>query len=170
MKALVLSGGAGTRSRPITHASAEQLVPVADKTVPFHGLECLADAGITQVGTIVGDTAGRNRLGDDDFVMHRADSVDVGGATDPVDEFRGSSRPDARIPLTQVPDPRGFGVAGLGPHGQVAGLEEKPVSHALQDLVVEAGARVTDSRLVGPAVVGPGTEALGDRSKVRVRS
>lgn len=170
MKALVLSGGAGTRLRPTTHAAAEQPVPVADKAVPFHGLECLADAGITQVGTIVGDTAGRNRLGDDDFVMHRGDNADVGGVTDLVDEFRGSSRPDAQIPLTQVPDPRAVGVAGLGPHGQVAGPEEKPVSHAFQDLAAAEGARVTDSRLVGPAVTGPGTEALGDRSKVWVRS
>ncbi|MFJ3980859.1 glucose-1-phosphate thymidylyltransferase [Streptomyces fungicidicus] len=57
MKALVLSGGAGTRLRPITHTSAKQLVPVANKPVLFYGLESLADAGITEVGIIVGDTA-----------------------------------------------------------------------------------------------------------------
>ncbi|MFE1313271.1 glucose-1-phosphate thymidylyltransferase [Streptomyces sp. NPDC058755] len=57
MKALVLSGGAGTRLRPITHTSAKQLVPVANKPVLFYGLESLAEAGITQVGMIVGDTA-----------------------------------------------------------------------------------------------------------------
>ncbi|MER6802045.1 MULTISPECIES: glucose-1-phosphate thymidylyltransferase [Streptomyces] len=57
MKALVLSGGAGTRLRPITHTSAKQLVPVANKPVLFYGLESLADAGITDVGMIVGDTA-----------------------------------------------------------------------------------------------------------------
>ncbi|WP_031487090.1 glucose-1-phosphate thymidylyltransferase [Streptomyces bicolor] len=57
MKALVLSGGAGTRLRPITHTSAKQLVPVANKAVLFYGLESIAEAGITDVGVIVGDTA-----------------------------------------------------------------------------------------------------------------
>ena len=57
MKALVLSGGAGTRLRPITHTSAKQLVPVANKPVLFYGLEAIRDAGVTQVGIIVGDTA-----------------------------------------------------------------------------------------------------------------
>ncbi|MBT2368328.1 glucose-1-phosphate thymidylyltransferase [Streptomyces sp. ISL-10] len=57
MKALVLSGGAGTRLRPITHTSAKQLVPVANKPVLFYGLEAIAEAGITEVGVIVGETA-----------------------------------------------------------------------------------------------------------------
>ncbi|GAA0660051.1 glucose-1-phosphate thymidylyltransferase [Streptomyces thermocarboxydovorans] len=66
MKALVLSGGAGTRLRPITHTSAKQLVPVANKPVLFYGLESIADAGITDVGMIVGDTAEEieNAVGD----------------------------------------------------------------------------------------------------------
>ncbi len=57
MKALVLSGGAGTRLRPITHTSAKQLVPVANKPLLFYGLEAIRDAGITDVGIVVGDTA-----------------------------------------------------------------------------------------------------------------
>lgn len=57
MKALLLSGGSGTRLRPITHTSAKQLVPVANKPVLFYGLEAIAGAGITQVGIVVGDTA-----------------------------------------------------------------------------------------------------------------
>jgi glucose-1-phosphate thymidylyltransferase len=57
MKALVLSGGAGTRLRPITHTSAKQLLPVANKPVLFYGLEAIRDAGITDVGLVVGDTA-----------------------------------------------------------------------------------------------------------------
>jgi glucose-1-phosphate thymidylyltransferase len=57
LKGLILSGGKGTRLRPITHTSAKQLVPVANKPVLFYGLEAIAEAGITYVGIIVGDTA-----------------------------------------------------------------------------------------------------------------
>jgi glucose-1-phosphate thymidylyltransferase len=57
MKALVLSGGSGTRLRPITHTSAKQLLPVANKPVLFYGLEAIREAGITDVGIVVGDTA-----------------------------------------------------------------------------------------------------------------
>jgi glucose-1-phosphate thymidylyltransferase len=57
VKALVLAGGSGTRLRPITHTSAKQLLPVANKPVLFYGLEAIAEAGITQVGIVVGDTA-----------------------------------------------------------------------------------------------------------------
>ncbi len=56
IKGLVLSGGAGTRLRPITHTSAKQLVPVANRPVLFYGLDALRAAGIEEVGIIVGDT------------------------------------------------------------------------------------------------------------------
>jgi glucose-1-phosphate thymidylyltransferase len=56
VKALILAGGAGTRLRPITHTSAKQLVPVANKPILYYGLEAVAEAGIKQVGMIVGDT------------------------------------------------------------------------------------------------------------------
>jgi glucose-1-phosphate thymidylyltransferase len=159
MKALVLSGGAGTRLRPITHTSAKQLLPVANKPVLFYGLEAIRDAGITDVGIVVGDTApaieaavsdgssfglsatyirqeaplglahavlvARDFLGEDDFVMYLGDNFIVGGITRLVEEFR-AQRPDAQIMLTEVPDPREFGVAELDVAGQVLGLEEKP--------------------------------------------
>ena len=57
MKALVLAGGSGSRLRPITHTYAKQLRPVANKPVLFYGLEAISDAGIAEVGIVVGDTA-----------------------------------------------------------------------------------------------------------------
>ncbi|WP_033337734.1 glucose-1-phosphate thymidylyltransferase [Catenuloplanes japonicus] len=159
MKGLVLAGGVGSRMRPITHTSAKQLIPVANKPVLFYGLEAIRKAGIREVGIIVGSTASeieravgdgsqfgldvtyipqdaprglahavliaRDYLGDDDFVMYLGDNFVVGGINGVVERFR-RERPQAQLMLTQVKNPHAFGVAEMGPDGQVLGVEEKP--------------------------------------------
>ena len=52
MKGLILSGGRGTRLRPITYTSAKQLVPVANKPVLFYGIEAMGEAGIREVSAV----------------------------------------------------------------------------------------------------------------------
>ena len=66
MKALIPSGGAGTRLRPITHTSAKQLVPVANKPILFYVLDDIAEAGVVETGIVVGETADeiREAVGD----------------------------------------------------------------------------------------------------------
>ncbi len=160
MKGVVLSGGNGTRLRPITYSMAKQLVPVANKPVVFYGLEQLGDAGIKDVGIVVSPETGgeiRAAVGDgssfglsatyivqpkpqglahalktaldfvdgDDCLMYLGDNLLRTGVTGIVDDFE-RERPNCRILVSPVEDPRAFGVAELAPDGSVRRLVEKP--------------------------------------------
>jgi glucose-1-phosphate thymidylyltransferase len=148
LKGLILSGGAGTRLRPITHTSAKQLVPVANKPVLFYGIEALVEAGIDEIGIVIAPETGdeiRQAVGDGDrfgasvtyivqdrpagladsaFVVYLGDNLLRDGITALADTFR-EHDPDALILLTKVPDPWHYGVAELN-GDSVVRLVEKP--------------------------------------------
>lgn len=137
MKALVLSGGLGTRLRPFTHSMAKQLVPVANKPVLRHCLDNIRDIGIVDVGVVVGaraDEIAADFLRDDDFVLYLGDNILADGVADAARVFR-ARRPDAQLIVAKVSDPRQYGVAVVDRDGRVLDLREKP-AEPLSDLAV----------------------------------
>src|SRR3984957_5732953 len=109
LKGLILSGGKGTRLRPITHTSAKQLVPVANKPVLFYGIEAMAAAGVKREAAGAGSRFGvrieyivqdeplglahavltaESFLADSPFVMYLGDNLLQGGIADLVAAFR----------------------------------------------------------------------------------
>jgi len=142
MKGLVLSGGKGTRLRPITHTSAKQLVPVANKPILFYGLEAIAESGIKEVGIVVGDTKNeiKSAVGDgskfglkvtyieQEAPLGLAHAVKISQSFLKDDEFvmyLGEKKPNSQILLAKVTNPQHFGVAELE-DGRIINLVEKP--------------------------------------------
>jgi glucose-1-phosphate thymidylyltransferase len=120
MKGLILSGGKGTRLRPITYTRAKQLVPVANKPVLYYGLEALVAAGIEDIGIVVGDTQAEIR-----------DAVGDG------------SRWGARVTYLEQDAPRGLAHAVLISEAFIAGdpfvmyLGDNLLNHGISRLVDE---------------------------------
>ncbi len=161
MKALILSGGTGSRLYPLTYTNAKQLIPVANKPVLFRVIESIRAAGIQDMGIVVGvdnnarqiqQAVGDGRrwdaritfipqpeplglahavriaeefLADEPFVMFLGDNVIQGGIRELVQQFEHSSW-NSQIVLTRIENPQQYGVADIGPDGQIRRLVEKP--------------------------------------------
>src|SRR5438034_226975 len=152
MKALILSGGRGTRLRPITHTSAKQLVPIANKPILFYALESVVSASITEIGLVVGDTEAEIRAAVGD-----------------------GSRWGARI--SYIPQSAPLGVAHavwtardfLGDSPFVMYLGDNLIQHGIQRFVREFEALRVDALILLTAVEHPeqfGVAELDDTGQV----
>src|ERR1700687_64323 len=147
MKGLILSGGKGTRMRPLTYTSAKQLIPVANKPVLVYGIEAMVAAGIREIGIIVSPETGgeiRQAIGDGSRfgatvtyipqdepkgLAHAVLTAEPYLRDSPFVLYLGEYRSidgNSEILLTRVANPSQFGVAELAPDGHVVRLTEKP--------------------------------------------
>jgi glucose-1-phosphate thymidylyltransferase len=138
MKGLILAGGKGTRLRPITHTNAKQLVPIANKPILFYGIESLCEAGIRDIGIIVGDTK------------------------DEITESCGDgSRWDCRITYIHQPDPLGLAHAVmtaqpfLGDDPFVMYLGDNLIQHGVTHFVSQFEQLDVDALILLKAVENP---------------
>jgi len=155
LKGLILSGGKGTRLRPITHTSAKQLVPVANKPVLFYGIEAMAEAGIEQVGIIIAPETG--------------------------DEVRDAAGNGSRfgVELTYIPQSQPLGLAHavltaepfLGDSPFVMYLGDNLLQGGIRDLVAAFQAHAPDALILLTKVPDPenyGVAELSDGAVVRL--
>ena len=177
VKGLILSGGTGSRLRPLTYTGAKQLLPVGNRPILFYAIDDMVRAGVKDIGVVVGDTAASIQaalgdgsqfgcrftyipqeaplglahavkiaqpfLGDAPFLMVLGDNLLRGGVAPMVQRFE-TRRPAAAVLLTEVADPRQFGVAVVE-DGRVVQLIEKP-EHPPSNLAL-VGAYCFDARI-----------------------
>jgi len=157
MKGLILSGGHGTRLRPLTYSQQKQLIPVANKPILFYALEDVIEAGAKEIGIIVGPNKEQVRATvesekwdagidfiyqeepkglahtilvaeeflDEPFVMYLGDNILREWIVKHAKKFE-ENKNDASIMLTEVENPRQFGIAELNDDGTIKRLIEKP--------------------------------------------
>lgn len=158
MKGLILSGGFGTRLRPLTYSQQKQLIPVANKPILFYVIEDLIEAGIKDICIIVGPNKNqvietvnsiswdanikfieqsrplgiahaikisRDFLDGDSFIMYLGDNILKEGVVDHVKDFQNSDC-EGSILLTNVENPKDFGIAVLNEDEEVVKVIEKP--------------------------------------------
>src|SRR3990172_969911 len=99
MKGLILSGGKGTRLYPLAYTRAKQLMPVANKPVLVRVVEAIRDAGVTEIGIVIGDTGpeikealGKRDLGVNLIYIHQSSPDGLAHAVKISQDFLGDDR------------------------------------------------------------------------------